>query len=221
MTAGGSWFDPIHEAVTGYADAVLESGAEAGAGVMAHLASALARLQALPDEAGAAVADLTGALGALFPDAMPLAPDPRSPAACPDASGQAGLVSVTLWRDPATPLRRQRIDTAGLARFLREQHPHKPAEHAAARTGVPLDTVLKLLKRETLPVGRTMLAFIVAYGPELLAAVLPDADARWLAGARILADQARLEAELERTRAEMAANANRWSFCGISFGGAV
>ena len=44
---------------------------------------------------------------------------------------------------------------------------------------------------------------------------------RWLAGARILADQARLEDELARTRAAIAENTGRWAFCGISFGGAL
>lgn len=220
-----SWLDPLQATAAVYARAVLQTGENAGTGAIGLLSEALARIQALPEEAVAAVGELTAAVAVLFPEAASTAhllipsADPPSAEPCPGPSGQAGPVRVTMRPKPGPPARRGRIDAAGLARFLRAQHPHKPAEHASVRTGVPLDTVTKILKRETLPVGRTLLAFVVGYGPELLAAVLPDVDERWLEGARILADQARLEEELARTRAAMAINTGRWSFCGVSFGG--
>jgi hypothetical protein len=39
-----------------------------------------------------------------------------------------------------------------------------------------------MLRREALPNGRDFLLCVVAYGPALIAAVLLDADARWLTG---------------------------------------
>lgn len=218
------WYEPLQAAAADYAASAVKRGEEAGAGLMLQLAGALTRLQALPEDAAATISELTGLVIALFPDDLAHGPipshEPDTEAACAITDGQAGAIAGTIRPEAGGVPRRWQVDPAGLARFLRAQHPVKPAEHAAARTGIPVETVAKLLARETLPVGRTLLAFIVAYGPDLLAAVLPGAEARWLAGARILADQARLEAELERTRAAMAANAGRWSFCGIQFGAA-
>ncbi|WP_163589817.1 hypothetical protein, partial [Klebsiella pneumoniae] len=74
------------------------------------------------------------------------------------------------------------IDQAAFAAFLRERHPSKPAENAAALTGVPFETCKKLLLRKTLPSGRVLLLFVVAYGPELLRVTLPGAPLVWLEG---------------------------------------
>ncbi|MGY2051709.1 hypothetical protein [Methylobacterium sp. JK268] len=225
-----SWpsLSALQVTVSLYAAALLRSGeegaaavtdplSEAGSAAADALSEALTRIQDWPAEAWAGLGDLLSGLTALFPEEAPAAEPPASSA---ERGGQAGAIARTArpgtggtrWRGP--------VDAAGLARFLRERHPSKTAIHVAALSGVPVDTVAKLLAREALPSGRTLLALICVYGPELLAAVLPGANPRWLEGARILADQARLEAELARTRAEMAANTARWSFCGITFGGA-
>lgn len=218
-SAPSSWFADLCAGVADYADAALRSTAEAGEAVGAQLAAALARVQALPDEAAVAVSALTAALDAVLPpghDPLLAAPRPHAEP-CPAAPRPDGGFGVT----PRPVPRRLTVRPEAFGQFIRVRHPHKPAEHCAALTGIPFDSVDKMLKRETLPNGRNFLLCIIAYGPELLAAVMPDADERWLAGARILADQALLETELARTRAAIAENTERWSFCGISFGGAL
>ncbi|MGX5773904.1 hypothetical protein [Methylorubrum zatmanii] len=217
--ASSGWFDSLCAGVTDYADAAMRSTAEAGEALGDQLAGALARLQALPEEAAAAVSALSAALDALMPaghDPSLAALAPPVPA-CAGAAGPDGGIGVT----PRAVPRRLTVRPEAFAAFIRARHPHKPAEHCAGLTGIPLDSVEKMLVRESLPNGRNFLLCIVAYGPDLLAAVIPEADERWLAGARILADQARLEEELARTRAAIEANAGRWSFCGISFGSAL
>lgn len=214
--APSTWLGELYAGASGYADAALRSTAEAGEAVSLQLAGALARLQALPEEAAAAVSALTAALDALLPaDHDPtLAPLAES---CRISAGLDGGVGMTPRRVP----RRLTVRPEAFAAFIRSRHPIKPSEQCAALTGIPLDSVDKMLARESLPNGRNFLLCVVAYGPDLLAAVLPDADEQWLAGARILADQTRLEEELARTRAAIEANTGRWSFCGISFGGAL
>lgn len=215
----GTWLDGVWAGAADYAGVALQSAAEAGEALGSELAGALARIQALPEEAASAVAALTAALDAVMPSGhMPsLATPGPLPAPCSIEARHEGEIRGTARPVP----RRMTVDPGAFGRFIRAQHPHKPAEHCARLTGIPLDSVDKMLTRESLPNGRNFLLCIVAYGPELLAAVLPDADERWLAGARILADQAHLEEELARTRAAMAENTGRWSFCGISFGGAL
>ena len=213
--APSTWLGELYAGAAGYADAALRSTTEAGEAVSLQLAGALARLQALPEEAAAAVSALTAALDALLPaDHDALAPLSES---CGIAAGLDGGVGMTPRRVP----RRLTVRPEAFAAFIRARHPIKPGECCALLTGIPIDSVDKMLARETLPNGRNFILCVAAYGPDLLAAVLPDADAQWLAGARILADQTRLEEELARTRAEIEANAGRWSFCGISFGGAL
>lgn len=217
--APSSWIAGLYAGMADYADAALRSTAEAGEAVGAQLAAALARVQALPDEAAAAVSALTAALDAVLPagqdpfSAAPL-PHAESLSAEPRPNGGIGMT-------PRPVPRRLTVRPEAFAHFIRARHPHKPAEQCAALTGIPFDSVDKMLARESLPNGRNFLLCIIAYGPELLAAVMPDADERWLAGARILADQAHLESELARVRTAMAENTGRWSFCGISFGGAL
>ncbi|SOR29814.1 conserved protein of unknown function [Methylorubrum extorquens] len=217
--APSSWFADLYAGVADYADAALRSTAEAGEAMGAQLATALARVQALPEEAAAAVSALTTALDLVLPPGHdPLLAAPRPVAeACPAEPRQDGGIGMT----PRPVPRRLTVRPEAFAAFIRARHPHKPAEQCAALTGIPFDSVDKMLKREALPNGRNFLLCIIAYGPELLAVVMPDADERWLAGARILADQAHLESELARVRDAMAENTGRWSFCGISFGGAL
>ncbi|GBU17246.1 MULTISPECIES: hypothetical protein [Methylobacterium] len=211
------------ETLTGYATAAAEAGEEAGSALSDALGAALARVQALPAEASAAVTDLSAALAALLPE---LQDEPSGAPAAPAigavstiAPGNVAPLSGTARLGPASL--RIEIDQAAFAAFLRERHPSKPAENAAALTGVPFETCKKLLLRKTLPSGRVLLLFVVAYGPELLRVTLPGAPLVWLEGARILADQARLEAERTRIAAEAKANGGRWSILGIGFGGAA
>lgn len=203
MSAG--WFDALP------GPSIDGLGAELGA----RLSAAVARIQALPAEAAAAVVELTAAIEGLFPEHETLPALPAPAAACPAPVGREGGIAVTARAVP----RRIAVEPAAFAAFLRARHPSKPAEHCAALTGIPVESVDKMLKRESLPNGRNFLLCIVAYGPDLIAAVLPGADERWLLGAQILADQMRLEDELARARAEMTRNAGRWTFCGIGFGG--
>ncbi|GJD92495.1 hypothetical protein BHAOGJBA_6049 [Methylobacterium hispanicum] len=214
------WLDGLCATLTTYTASAIAAGEAAGAGLAGQLAGALARVQALPDETIGAVAELNAALAALFPADLTAHAVPPSPAeSLAPPGGQAHAIGGA--SAPCPLRRRHTVDATGLAHFLRARHPVKTAEHAAALTRLPVDTVAAILRRESLGNGTTLLAFVFAYGPEVLAAVVPDADERWLEGARILADQARLEAELARTRAEAAANAGRWSLCGIGFGGAA
>ena len=211
------------ETLTGYATAAAEAGEEAGSALSDALGAALARVQALPAEASAAVTDLSAALAALLPE---LQDEPSGAPAAPAigavstiAPGNVAPLSGTARLGPASL--RIEIDQAAFAAFLRERHPSKPAENAAALTGVPFETCKKLLLRKTLPSGRVLLLFVVAYGPELLRVTLPGAPLVWLEGARSLADQARIEAERTRIAAEAKANGGRWSILGIGFGGAA
>lgn len=187
---------------------------EAGEAVAARIADALARVQALSAEALAAVGELAAAIHDLFPehDSLPALPAPNT--ACLALVGRDGGFAVTARVVP----RRTVVEAAAFAAFIRAQHPSKPAEHCAALTGIALDSVEKMLKRETLPNGRNFLLCVVAYGPSLIAAVLPEAEETWLIGAQILADQSRLEGEMVRAREEMARNSGRWTLCGIGFG---
>lgn len=214
-----SWLSDLYVGVADCAEAAMRSTAEAGEAVGAQLAAALARVQALPEEAAAAVLALTAALDAVLPVGQDPSPAALVPLAepCPVDPRRDGGIGVT----PRPVPRRLTVRPDAFGQFIRARHPHKPAEHCAALTGIPFDSVDKMLKRETLPNGRNFLLCVIAYGPELLAAVMPDADERWLAGARILADQARLEGELARTRAAIAENTGRWAFCGINFGRAL
>lgn len=218
-----SWFDGVTDAVAACASSALAVGEAAGAGLYDQLAGALARVQALPEEAAGAVAELTAAVGALLPgESLPHRPPVPALAApaCDAAAGQAAPVPGAIVPAPQAALpRRTQIDPAGLTRFLRARHPERTAESAAAVTRLPVETVAKILARQSLGNGRTLMAFVIGYGPDLLAAVVPNAEARWLEGARILADQARLEAEAARIRAEAEANGGRWTLCGYSFGG--
>ena len=76
-----------------------------------------------------------------------------------------------------------------VASHLRAIHPIKTAECVAADIGVPAETVRQWLRGAASPNGSAMLALVGVYGPELLAAALPDAPA-WLRRA-LVAEQRR------------------------------
>lgn len=100
-----------------------------------------------------------------------------------------------------------RINGAGLARFLRAKHPEKTAPNVAAETGLPIDSVKKWLSGEALPGSGALLTLACVYGPELMAAMLNGAPA-WLDHAvreqkirELEAQQARIAAELQALEA--------------------
>lgn len=81
------------------------------------------------------------------------------------------------------------FDPNAVAAHLRRLHPSKTAECVAADIGVPAETVRQWLRGAASPSGPAMLALVGVYGPELLAAALPDAPA-WLRRA-LVAEQRR------------------------------
>jgi hypothetical protein len=160
-----------------------------------------------------------------FPDLSGLDPRPALHRGVDHALGLFGLRPSGLWV-PATPTVRRSpvhllrsgpdagrplpapsargwagaIDPDGLVRFLRAQHPFKPALHVSLLTGESEETVRKWLKRETRPGFRATLVLVCVYGPELLEAALTrEAGARrpvWLDEIRRGHDRLRLAAEL-------------------------
>jgi hypothetical protein len=71
------------------------------------------------------------------------------------------------------------VDFAGLAEFLRKEHPAKTAEFVEARCGIPSKTVRKWLEGENAPNGAAVLTLALFYGPQALSACLKGAPA-WL-----------------------------------------
>ena len=86
-------------------------------------------------------------------------------------------------------------DPARAIEFLRRRHPVKTAECVEAVSGVPLETVRQWLKGVSKPGWFHGLALVSAYGPEFLAAALPNAPS-WLDAAVRAQKRAALEAEL-------------------------
>lgn len=106
---------------------------------------------------------------------------------------------------------------AALARFLRAEHPSKTAEAVAARTGIARDTVANWLKLRHPPSLSHFLRLTLAYGPGLIAAVLParaGAVPDWLELAVGAHDHARMAAQVaalqERMRRTCASRAAPW-----------
>jgi hypothetical protein len=71
------------------------------------------------------------------------------------------------------------FDLDAVASHLRAIHPVKTAEHVGAAIGFPPETVRQWLRGASRPNGGAALALVGVYGPELLAAALPDAPG-WL-----------------------------------------
>ena len=65
---------------------------------------------------------------------------------------------------------------------LREVHPRKPADFVAAEIGISVNTVRKWFSGESTPSAPAVFALINAYGPEFIAAAVPDAPS-WLRSA--------------------------------------
>jgi len=65
------------------------------------------------------------------------------------------------------------------AAFLRRQHARDTAANVAADTGINATTVEKWLAEAALPQARHLVRLLGAYGPAVLAALIPSAP-RWL-----------------------------------------
>lgn len=91
-----------------------------------------------------------------------------------------------------------------LAAYLRRVHPVKTPEAVETATdgAVSADLVRKILARQSAPSFTTFAALILAYGPDLLAATLPDCP-RWLDRVQRAERRASLQAEIERLEAEL------------------
>lgn len=174
-------------------DAGAQAASEACATVTAFASDALAAtprpaLDWMPDTSPLPV------LQWLFAPETPASAVAAVEAACAQGAG----MSATLW-DHFFPKGERdwsdAVDGAGLARFLRGQHPDKTAQHVAARTHLPADTVKKWLAGAALPNGRAILILSCAYGPELLRAMLHRPPG-WLDAAARGAEQVKLEARL-------------------------
>lgn len=84
-------------------------------------------------------------------------------------------------------------------KFLRSRHPVKTAACAAAATGLSEHRVSKWLEHSSAPSGSAIVALTAAYGPEFLAAVMPESCA-WLDESVRAARLARVEEELAELR---------------------
>jgi hypothetical protein len=86
-------------------------------------------------------------------------------------------------------------DPEKVGRFLRKVHPVNTAAEVSVKTGIPTRTVQRYLAScPVVPSGGALLRLIFAYGPEFLAAILPDAPA-WVDRAKAEERRAALEAE--------------------------
>jgi hypothetical protein len=86
--------------------------------------------------------------------------------------------------------------------FLRRRHPSKTVANVAAETGCTTHQVGKWLEGASAPNGAAMTALIAAYGPEFLAAVMPDAPA-WLDAALQAERRAQIDAKIAQRRREI------------------
>ncbi|MEM7730506.1 MAG: hypothetical protein AAF311_14770 [Pseudomonadota bacterium] len=99
----------------------------------------------------------------------------------------------TRARNPATRC----VELAELAAFLRRLHPRDTATNVSAETGIAYRTVQGWLQERYPPRLDAFLTLVRVYGPDVLAAALPDR-LGWL-------DAARQDAEADRIRTQMAA----------------
>ena len=90
--------------------------------------------------------------------------------------------------------------TNRMCKFLRSRHPVKPAHQVAERTGLSVDTVSKWFAGETTPNGPAILKLMLAYGPSLLAAVIPSAP-EWILDAADRQEGAAIQAQFDALHA--------------------
>jgi hypothetical protein len=83
--------------------------------------------------------------------------------------------------------------------FLRSRHPIKTAANVAAETGCGLHQVKRWLEGAATPNSEAWVALIATYGPEFLAAVMPNRF-DWLDAAVQAREEAALEADIAAKR---------------------
>ncbi len=89
-----------------------------------------------------------------------------------------------------------------IAKFLRRMHPIKTAAHVASKIGSSEYRVGKWLELSSAPNGAAMIALTCAYGPEFLAAVMPQRF-EWLDEGLRSARRAKLKAEIAAREREL------------------
>ena len=98
-------------------------------------------------------------------------------------------------------------DVGGALRaFLRKRHPEDTAKAVGRLVGISPHSVDKWLNRASIPSGVALLQLIIAYGPELAVALMPDGP-EWLKEAwrsearkKLTAEMAEMAAKLEQIR---------------------
>ena len=93
-------------------------------------------------------------------------------------------------------------DSVALESFLRARHPFKTAAHVAADTGCSIEQVRKWLAGAAEPNHSATLRLIAAYGPEFLAAVMPQRF-EWLDEGVRAARRAALKSEIAAREREL------------------
>lgn len=89
-----------------------------------------------------------------------------------------------------------------VAKFLRRTHPTKTAAHVASKIGFSEYRVGKWLELSSAPNGGAMIALTCAYGPEFLAAVMPQRF-DWLDEGLRAARRAELKSEIAAREREL------------------
>ncbi|MGJ4855551.1 hypothetical protein ACN6KF_001497 [Labrys sp. La1] len=79
---------------------------------------------------------------------------------------------------------------------LRKIYPNKPAEHVAAATDLPVDTVRKWFARQNTPNGPAIVRLVFVYGIDFLCSIM-DEPPRWLDRAAQAEEKAAIDADLE------------------------
>ena len=102
------------------------------------------------------------------------------------ASGRRGQLSDDCRTDVAQNI----VD------FLRRRYPANTAVNVGADTGIPIETVQKMIDRVSMPSGFNLLRLMGTYGPELICAAL-DQPFEW-------ASKAAHDVQLERAERNLA-----------------
>lgn len=96
------------------------------------------------------------------------------------------------------------IDTQVWGEALRRRRPGKTADLVAADIGLPARTIQNWLDGRASPNASGFTRMVLAYGPDFLAAVLPECPS-WLDSAARIEKRAALAGEIARLEAELGA----------------
>jgi hypothetical protein len=99
-------------------------------------------------------------------------------------------------------LKEARSATLTVAQYLASKYPTKTAEKVAADTGCTVSTVKRWLYSESAPSFECFRKLILAYGPDILAAVLPPTS--WVERARASLHEDKLRADLAAAQKRLA-----------------